>query len=172
MTMEYAVDTGEAFCVAPPTYEQWMARRDVVTGLGTKFYNSIGVNAPPEKFQTLERELERSYCSGAFLACVVFASAIVELFLMDVNERARDELQQRLECIKDEIEWLKCTRGNIVHYLRAPDALSMDEYVFAKDGLESSARRAVSIVYHVARAYVRLDPNTALQGTRRERVRL
>ena len=169
--MEHAIAAGEAFCVAPPTYEQWMARRDVVTGLGTKFYNSLGQNSPPEKFQVLERELERSYCSSAFLACVVFAAAIVELFLTDINQGARDKLQERLEYINDEIEWLKSARNDIAHYLRAPDALSMDEYIFAKSGLESSARQAVAIVYHAARAYVRLDPNTALQGTRREAAR-
>jgi len=138
--MEHAIAAGEAFCVAPPTYEQWKARRDVVTGLGTKFYNSFGNNAPPEKFQVLERELERSYCSGAFLACIVFAAAIVELFHMDANQDARNELEVRLEYITDEIEWLKSTRNDIAHYLRAPDALSMDEYISAKGGLESSAR--------------------------------
>lgn len=168
MSIEHAIEAGEAFCVGPPTYKQWMARRDVVTGLGTKYYNSLGDNAPPEKFQVLERELERTYCSGAFLASVVFAAAIVELFFMDVNQQARAELQERLEYIKNEIEWLKSVRNDIAHYLRAPDALSMNDYIFAKGGLESSARQAVAIVYHVARAYVRLDPTSALQGTRRQ----
>lgn len=136
-----------------------------------KYYNSLGKNNPPEKFQVLERELERSYCSGAFLACVVFATAIVELFDMDVNQGTRDVLHEQLGYIKDEIEWLKSARNDIAHYLRAPDVLSMNDYIFAKGGLEASARQAVAIVYHVARAYVRLDPNTALQGTRRDAAR-
>ncbi|ARU32731.1 hypothetical protein CAP31_14310 [Sulfuriferula sp. AH1] len=169
MSIEHAIALNEAFCVAPPTYEQWMARRDVVTGLGVKYYDSLGKNSPPEKFQVLERELERSYCSGAYLACVVFAAAIVELFLQDVNEGARDEIHEQLDYIKDEIAWLKSTRNDIAHYLRAPDALSMADYIFAKGGFEVSARQAIAVVYQVARAYVRLDPNTALQGTRRKR---
>jgi len=171
MSMENAIAAGEAFCVAPPTYEQWMARREVVTGLGAKYYNSLGKHSPPEKFQVLERELERSYCGGAYLACIVFAAAIVELLLHDVNQVARDELRLQLEYIKDEIESLRSSRNDIAHYLRAPDALSMEEYIFAKGGLEVAARQAIAVVYHVGRAYVRLDPNTALQGTRRDAAR-
>lgn len=158
---------GEAFCAAPPTYEQWMANRKVVTELGTKYYNSFGKNKPPEKFRVLERELERSYCSGAYLACVIFAAAIMELFFADVNKGARDDLHDQLNYIKDEIEWLKSARNDIAHYIRAPDTLSMSDYAFANGELEGSARRAIAVVYHVAKAYVRLDPNTALQGTRR-----
>lgn len=169
MRMEDAIATGEAFCTTPPTHEKWIERRNVVDGLAMKYINSRGRNHPPEKFHVLERELERSYCSGAFLACVVFAAAIVELFMIDVNQRTRSELQNRLEYISDEIEWLKSARNNIAHYLRAPEALSMDEYIFAKGDFESAARQAIAIVYHVARAYVNLDPNAALKGTRRER---
>lgn len=171
MSIEHAIAVGEAFCVAPPTYEQWMARRDVVTDLGTKYYNSLGNNKPPEKFQVLERELERSYCSGAYLSCVVFAAAIVELFFQDVNQVTRAMLRGKLEYIEGEIESLRSARNDIAHYLRAPDVLSMDEYIFSKGGLEVAARQAILVVYHVARAFVRLDPNTALQGTRRDAAR-
>lgn len=167
MDIEEATAFGEAFCVRPPTNEEWMTRRDMVTGLSLKFYNSLGKNNPPDKFRVLERELERSYCSGAYLSTVILAAAIVEIFYADVNKVARDSLNESLEYIQDEIEKLRSKRNDIAHYLRAPDAISLKDYIHSKDDFEVLARQSVSLVYHVARAYVRLDPGTALKGTRR-----
>lgn len=172
MDMEDAIRLGTAYCAQPPTYEEWMARRDTFMGFGLKYYNCLSrenLLLPPEKFRVLERELERAYCSGTHLSCVLLAWATIEILLNDVNANARKQIHVKLEYIGDQMEELRQARKKISHYIRAPDDVTLDDYIYLKGDLMNSARSACAMVYHVARAYIHLDPVEALRGTVRER---
>jgi hypothetical protein len=169
MNIDDAIALGEAYCVSPPSYEEWMNRRKTFTDFGRKYYFSLGNAEPPEKFRVFERELERCYCAKAYLACIVFADAIVGILKADVNEEARKELNTRLEYIADEIQWLRDRRNELSHYPRPHYEGTLDGYTRARGELEGEARQACAIVYHVARAYLGLDPNIAFQGTLRDK---
>lgn len=144
-----------------------MARRSTFTDFGLKFYFSLGRLEPPEKFRVLERELERCYCSRAYLACILLADATVGILKTEINGKAREELAKDLDYINDEIQWLRRTRNELTHHPKPHCSASLEGYIGDKSELESAARQACAIVYHVARAYIRLDPSVALQGSRR-----
>lgn len=166
--MEESSAVFEAFCSAPPSYEQWMERRGVVDGSSIKYYNSNPKLQPPERFFVLERELERSYCGGAFLSCIFLAATVVDLLFKDLNKKGRDCLDKDLEYVASELELLRSMRNRISHYLSGGESFSMNKYVFSNGELEFSARQGIAAVYHVARAYGRLDPELVLKGTRRD----
>lgn len=154
---------GEVFCTSPPSHEEWMERRNTFTGFGLKLYNNLGHGKLPEKFRVFERELERSYCSGAHLSCIVFADTIVGIFKEAANAEGRKQLVLQLAYLEPEIQWLRARRNDLMHFSRCPVPLDLQQYMTGRAELAGDARQACAIVYHVARAYVRLDPETALQ---------
>jgi hypothetical protein len=141
------------FCL-PPTAQEWSSRRDVFSGLGLKLYKGPGLERLPEKFRVFERELERCYCSGAFVACVILADALAEVFELSLDSAGRERLAADT-ALKDERRWLRERRNDLIHFLRAPNAVSLRGYIEGNSDLECDARQAASIVYHVARAFVR-----------------
>lgn len=145
----------ETFCVFPPSHDEWLERRSVVTNLSAKLYNLSAMQDLPERFDALERELERCYCSGAYLACIVLAQSIVETLQHKKSGRDRAAIDEYLEYCQEEVNWLRERRNNLLHVGRPSNSITLDSYVDERDALEGDARSAVSIVYHVARAFVR-----------------
>ncbi len=155
----------ETFCVYPPTPDEWMSRRDVVTGLSLKLYNLSSVRNLPERFGTLERELERCYCSGAYLACVVLAQSIVETLHHKKSGGDKRAMDRFLEYCGDEVDRLRSRRNDLLHAGRPSNDITLGDYISDREALENDARSAVSIVYHVARAFVQCEPNHLLKQT-------
>ena len=158
-------DIAETFCVYPPSPEEWTGRREVVTGLSLKLYNLSCTKDLPERFDALERELERCYCSGAYLACIVLAQSIVETLMHKKSGGDREALGRFLEYCEDGVEDLRELRNNLLHAGRPSNRITLLAYTSERDALESDARGAISAVYHVARAFVRCGPNSSLKQT-------
>jgi len=152
----------ESFCVYPPTPEEWAGRREVVTGLSLKLYNLPPAMGLPERFDALERELERCYCSGAYLACIVLAQSIVETLMHEKSGGDREALDRFLEYGEDGVERLRKRRNDLLHAGRPSNSITLLAYTSERDTLESDARSAISVVYHVARAFVRCGPSSLL----------
>lgn len=146
----------ETYCSFAPPQEEWLARREVFTGLGLKLYNGPNLDRLPEKFRAFERELERCYCSAAYIACIALAASIVEVFYKSLGKPERVTLKVSLEYVEEELEWLRRRRNDLLHFGRARNEISRREYTENRSCLENDARVASGLVYHVARAYVRL----------------
>ena len=134
-----------------------MGRRDTFTGFGTKLYNGAGLEKLPEKFFAMERELERCYCAGAHLACVILARSIVEVFRESLPVELHERYWQLVGC-NDDLDSLRKRRNDLLHFKTpaAKSAVSVSSYTIEKEQLESDAREACSLVYQSARAFVRL----------------
>lgn len=146
----------DTFCSEAPSQDQWRERRAIFTDLGNKLYNGR-INRPlPEKFQAFERELERCYCSGAYIACIILAGAISEVFMKSLKRDDRQTVNNDLAYLDEELKWLTKRRNDLVHFGRPSNYLDTDEYTFDRSELESQARQASAIVYHIARAFVRV----------------
>ena len=152
----YPTALAETFCSFPPSSEEWSARRDIFTGLGLKLYNCPELGKLPNKFQAIERELERCYCSGSYFACIVLAQALVEVFFISSGPNQRDLLRNALSYISNDLAWLDKSRNDLLHFGRPANHISREEYTEARDKFESDARSATALVYHVARAFVQL----------------
>lgn len=145
----------ETFCVSPPSYDEWMERRNLANNLSVKFYNLSMKGQLPERFDALERELERCYCSGAYLACIAFAQSIVETLQHKHSGGDRAAMDGFLKYCQDEVDWLRLRRNDILHVGRPQNNITLDSYESERAELEHDARRAISIVYHVARAFAK-----------------
>lgn len=151
------------FCVHPPTSDEWTARRDVITGLSLKLYNLKELRDLPERFDVFERELERCYCSGAYFACIALAQSIVETLQHKKSGGDKLAMDSFLEYCQEDIDWLRGRRNDLLHAGRPSNEITLNDYAGNHETLEGDARSAVSIVYHVARAFVRCEPNNLLK---------
>lgn len=140
-----------------------MGRRDVVTGLSLKLYNLTESTELPDRFDALERELERCYCSGAYLACIVLAQSIVETLQHKKSGGDPEALNEFLNYCREGVVWLRDRRNDLLHAGRPSNSITLSEYTIQQESLESDARSAVSVVYHVARAFVKCGPNISLK---------
>ncbi|HHF3133889.1 TPA: hypothetical protein ACPJ1T_004474 [Vibrio diabolicus] len=143
----------EVFCSAAPSQEDWLKRRDEFMGFGLKFHNLEKPDAVPERFKTFERELERCYCSRAYIACVVIAASIQESCVMfQRSVSTHKDVAKFLEYIDEDIKWLRETRNKYMHAGKKQNEMSLEYFVDERDQLESDARRAAATIYHIARA--------------------
>lgn len=145
----------ETFCISPPSQTDWTERRNVVTGLSAKYYYLDREGRVPGRFSALERELERCYCSGAYLACIAFAQSIVETLQHKHSGGDRTAMDKFLEYCQDDVDWLRLRRNDLLHVGRPQNSLNLASYESDRTNLEVDARRAIAIVYHVARAFVK-----------------
>lgn len=153
MTIE---EIAKTYCAAPPDTAEWMALRETFTGLGNKLYNGDTTRPLPEHFKALERELERCYCSSAFISCIALSYSIVETFQLFLSKNDRTKLTDQLKYIEDEINWLRDLRNDLSHFGRPSNKLTRVTSSDQRSTLEADARKAIGLVYHVGRQFSRL----------------
>jgi hypothetical protein len=146
----------KTYCAEPPSATEWAALRDTFTGLGNKLYNGDIKKQLPEHFKALERELERCYCSSAFISCISLSYSIVETFLFALTKPERAKLNDQLVYVEDDVKWLKARRNDLSHFGRPSNNLIRVTTSDERSSLESDARKAIALVYHVGRVFSRL----------------
>lgn len=132
----------------PPTQHLWEHRRFQFRAIEGQAMVATGWQGDiHEASYVLERELERSFLSGAWLACVLLSTAIVES-CMGHNAGARQgcrpentwllttALRQAL------VAELKGWRNSIAHLGNQKHSVTEDQYFMDEDMLEGRARRA------------------------------
>ncbi|MBA6231384.1 MULTISPECIES: hypothetical protein [unclassified Colwellia] len=90
-------------------------------------------------------ELERVFCSGAWVACIILACASGEVYLhaKGAKREAKFLKQYRLREAWMSLETL---RNKIVH---KSDTLSYQEYMHTPEDLENEANKAIQIALKV-----------------------
>ncbi|QCT96061.1 hypothetical protein FEV13_03625 [Stutzerimonas degradans] len=153
MTIE---EIAKTYCAAPPDTTEWMALRDIFMGLGEKLYNGDIKRPLPEHFKALERELERCYCSSAFISCIALSYSIVETFQLSLTKPDRTKLNDQLKYIEHELNWLRELRNDLSHFGRPSNKLTRVTSSDQRSALEVDSRKAIALVYHVGRQFSRL----------------
>jgi hypothetical protein len=117
-------EIARTYCSAPPDATEWATLRETFTGLGNILYNANNKRPLPEHFKALERELERCYCSSAFIACISLSYSIVETFQLSLTKSVRATLNDQLEYIEEEFVWLRERRNDLSHFGRPSNKLT------------------------------------------------
>ncbi|EGQ8984660.1 hypothetical protein AB3A37_003157 [Vibrio alginolyticus] len=130
---------------AAPEQALWSHRREyfayyVGQALGDEFGGSS-----TNQTRILELELERAFCAGAWVACIVLACAAGEVYLHAKGEKREAKFLKKYK-LREEWMALEKLRNRIVHN---SDELSYDEYMNSPDELEKKAHIAIQTALKV-----------------------
>ena len=132
-----------------PTAAQWESRQLKFRELEFIALGDSGF-AQHDQVLPVTYELEQAFCAGAWVAVVILAHALVDVYF---NEQGLREHKQRLvhlsaHPMKAQLEWLRMHRNPLVHVdPKAPAAVTIDDQWFERDKLYENAKRAVSIAF-------------------------
>lgn len=139
---------------APPKPEVWAARRKQYESIMAQTLVSGASNVPQQSLG-LETELERTYCTGAWVAVVAMAAALIEVYSAHRGWHkgpAQHDLLQSLGIV-DEFNWLRSRRNALLHYSQNDKSLPAQTYARDRSVLEQEATKAVIVAlkfYHAA----------------------
>lgn len=131
---------------SPPSVELWEQRRQRYDHLLSAAMNPGGSTTCQHSGE-LKWELERCFCSGAWVACIILSEAVCEIHLSEEKKRGvqKDRILNELGLL-DEHRWLKDRRNTLAHNRSEGRALSSHEYRRESEKLENEAVRAIRIV--------------------------
>lgn len=130
---------------SPPSLELWDQRRQHYDHLWSIAINPAG-STTCQHAGELIWELERCFCSGAWVACIILSEAICQVHLSEEKKRGagRDWILNNLGLL-DEYRWLDDRRNTFAHNRSQGRALSSHEYRRENEKLETEAVRAIRI---------------------------
>jgi hypothetical protein len=132
----------------PVDEETWSKRRAQFRLIEGRAFHTTGWQADlDERAYVLERELERCFVNGAWLACIVLATAIVEASIGHNNGRSqtcRDKNTWLIpillpsSCVTD----LKAWRNSLLHLNNNKYPVTEEQYLHQESELEERAHGA------------------------------
>lgn len=137
----------------PPDAHEWEYRRRKYDAI---WLSCIGesVARTNDHVGGLKLELERSFCSGSWIACIMLAAAIVEVHLSYLDKWKNSERDAAIDAlnIKNDWVWLRNRRNNLIHgKVGSEDSrLSATEYANCRDDLQRDAQTAIRIALWVS----------------------
>lgn len=138
----------------PPSQAEWDQRRSE--------YDELWLDAMYAKSTTtsqhvanLRFELERCYCSGAWIACIVLSAAVVEIHLSNLGGWKGPKAIKLLEKLNvvGEVERLKNRRNQLMHGevgMGGLTRLPSEEYINGRYFLAHEAMISVGLALRVA----------------------
>ena len=147
----------------PPTLEEWTERRNIYDELWLEQIHPSGSRSN-QHVGSLKVELERCFCSGAWVARVALSAAIIEVhmsYLDALRGNARDEFISRLNIAK-EWEALRGKRNNILHGSGPADdgkRLDASRYRNQQSSLQADAQLAIELALRVVLSNPWLPPS-------------
>lgn len=81
----------EAYGAIPPHPDEWAARSKYYMWLVNETLGDNPVSRAQQALN-LERELERTFCAGAWVATVTLAAAVVEVHAFSASGKAKREI--------------------------------------------------------------------------------
>lgn len=137
------------FSDEPPTVEEWQRRRcwfdkelEKATGQGSYLVS--------EQACALSIELERLYCSGAWVAVVIVAMAVVDAQLRETEVcgfRGNTKELINVSEAEPDLHWLRRLRNAYVHVDPDRPAITVDRHLGEQGRLERDARRAILLAF-------------------------
>ncbi len=119
-----------------PSVSLWEARRDWLA-LHDESYARGGAGQLSEQAAALMAELQRAFCSGAWVAVVILAGAIVDTqaFNSGFPEHTRGKEQA----------WLRGLRNKLMHEQKGQPAITTEDQWLRGPEWERSAKRAADL---------------------------
>ncbi len=143
-----------------PVMATWVARHEQFRRLEFIAFGEHGTNNHPQ-IEPLIYELEHTYCAGAWIAALVLAHAMVEVFLHSRGVGSRKVWGEFLKPhrLDREVQWL-CNRRNSLLHMQDPESpsIELDKLLFDRDSLYKEAKKAVSIAFRVVFLETRIPP--------------
>lgn len=134
-----------------PTQLVWESRREKFMGLENVALGDRPFSNHPQ-IEPLIYELQCAFCAGAWLAVVMLALAMVEVYLHSNGVRNRKEWGQFLGPLglSEKVIWL-CSRRNALLHMqneRNP-SIEMEQILYDRNDLYRDAKQAVAIAFKV-----------------------
>ncbi len=137
---------------SPPDNHDWQYRRQKFDFIWASGINEKG-SVTNQHTGGLQLELERCFCSGCWVACIILSAAIVEVHLSYLDQWRKPERASAIESlgVADEWEWLRTRRNNLIHGKVGSDdsRLPASEYRHQRDEMQREAQRAISVALKV-----------------------
>ncbi|ELI5882865.1 hypothetical protein ACVW8L_004554 [Vibrio parahaemolyticus] len=134
-----------------PSDNEWEQRRRIYDSIWSDCINENG-SLTNSHAGNLNVELERCYCSGAWVACIILAAAMAEVHLSYLNKWKNNQYLEELG-IDDKWEWLKKKRNDLIHGSRSTsdNRLPTEKYqtVQGRKELEMDARKAIFVALKI-----------------------
>lgn len=137
-----------------PPEQVWNGRRNQFRNLEAIAIGEgkYGQDAHDQR-ETLIRELEHTYCAGAWLATVMLAQAVIEITLAfhghDTSKKREDFLKPY--SLDERARKLRLRRNALVHRNANDDVeVSLDQVLFDRETLRYEAKRAVALALNIA----------------------
>ena len=115
----------------------------------------------------LLRDIELSFCAGAWLSVIVLSYAVVDATLRDIETGDYKSKAADLYGENEDLDWLRRLRNELVHVLPpgSPSLVwkhSPNDLVACHAALEADACRAVTLAYKAI--YANVEPNSRSNG--------
>lgn len=137
----------------PPDQHTWEYRRRKFDAFWMSCINEKG-SITNDHVDGLKLELERCFCSGAWVAVILLAAAIAEVQLSYLDKWKKNEAVIFLESLRisEDWEWLRNRRNKLIHGAnkRSANRLSVEEYRRQRDDLQLDAQKALRVALLVA----------------------
>lgn len=144
-------------CPIPAT---WNARREQFRRMENMAFGRLGMDSHGQ-IDPLILELEHVYCAGAWVAVVVLAFAIVEVYMHSRGLGKKPDWPGYLVKyrIADQAEWLRKRRNALMHMqsARSP-SLTIHAQFNTREELYRDAKKAVSTALRIAFCETLSDP--------------
>lgn len=145
----------------PPTWDEWEARRRTFDQLWLDAMYARSTTTS-EHVSSLKFELERCFCSGAWIACIILSAAVIEIHLSNLGGWKSPGAHRMLETLNIVPEWeaLKDRRNKLIHGSVDDDLrsrLPSEEYINQRYALELEAEVSVGLALRVALSDLSFD---------------
>lgn len=140
---------GEA--ITCPDHVAWERRREQFRRFESAACGNSGALIHPQ-VHALIYELEHTYCAEAWLATLILAHALVEIFLNFHIGGSKKNWNNFLKPhgLDEEINWLCKRRNELLHMKnRTKASVETDEVLFDRDPLYRDGKRAVAFAFRV-----------------------
>ncbi|XKH00301.1 hypothetical protein LG325_09315 [Marinobacter nauticus] len=134
----------------PPSSELWQQRRKDYDYLWSIAIHPDG-SSNCQHAGSLKLELERCYCAGAWVACIIIAEAICEIHFSaekKSNGINKNIFSEKLGILED-LKWLRDRRNALIHDKKQGMSLSNKDYRRERNSLENDAKRATLLALKV-----------------------
>lgn len=135
---------------SPPSDELWQQRRRDYDYLWSMAIHQNG-SSNCQHAGSLKLELERCYCAGAWVACIIIAEAICEIHFS--AEKKRNGINKNMVAeklgISTDLGWLRGKRNALIHDKKQGRYLSSRDYRRERDSLEAEAKKATFLALKV-----------------------
>lgn len=133
-----------------PSEEDWTRRQEWFEALFDT-EKRLGCYLCSEQALGLLIDLQAVYCSGAYVACIILASTIIDTHIRDVELGPDFDggIKAAFETSKyfNELEWLRIRRNRLIHFKESKDAsITIDMHYTDRSIHENEAKRAIKMV--------------------------